>query len=66
METSKWDAIVEQVLKVSLLIVLLVALFGCMWAIHGTLGVCITALVLIGTPLVVWIEEQWNDKEKRK
>lgn len=66
METSKWDAVIEQVFTVLMLIVLLVTLFGCVWAIHGTLGVCVTALVLIGTPLVVWIEEKWNDKEERK
>lgn len=66
METSKWDAVIEQVFMVVIMIGLLVTLFGCVWAVHGTLGVCITALVLIGTPLVVWIEEKWNDKEKRK
>lgn len=63
METSKWDAVIEQVFMVSMLIVLLVTLFGCVWAVHGILGVCVTALVLIGTPLVVWIEEKWEERK---
>ena len=63
METSKWDAVIEQVFTVLTLIVLLVTLFGCVWAVHGTLGVCITALVLIGTPIVVWIEEKWEERK---
>lgn len=66
MKASKWDAVIEQVFMMVMMIGLIVTLFGCMWIVHGTLGVCITALVLIGTPLVVWIEEKWNDKEERK
>ena len=64
METSKWDAVIEQVFMVVMLIGLLVTLFGCMWVVYGTIGVCVTALAVIGTPLVAWISVQRESKKE--